>query len=103
YNMTEEVQHEQEFESLRKIRDSLITRGLQLISDSYLDVMKAACEKAGLPFEYKTYDGKNWECLVEDIAGSDYDLVVMGALGMGAVKDSQVGSVTDRVTRRIRV
>jgi len=103
YTLPEEYQHEQELERQRKIHDSLITRGLQLISDSYLDVMKAACEKAGLPFEYKTFDGKNWECLVEDIAGSDYDLVVMGALGMGAVKDSQVGSVTDRVTRRIRV
>ena len=30
------------------------------------------------------------------------DLVVMGALGTGAVKDSQLGSVADRVARRIR-
>src|SRR5207248_1261269 len=56
-----------------------------------------------LPFEYKTFDGKNWECLVDDVAESDYDLVLMGALGMGAVKDSMVGSVTDRVVRRTRV
>src|SRR3989440_293844 len=103
YTLPEEYQHEQELERQRKIHDSLITRGLQLISDSYLDVMKAACDKAGLPFEYKTFDGKNWECLVDDIGESDYDIVVMGALGMGAVKDSMVGSVTDRVVRRIRV
>src|SRR5437879_761805 len=102
YTLPEEYQHEQELERQRKIHDSLITRGLQLISDSYLDVMKAACDKAGLPFEYKTFDGKNWECLVDDIGESDYDIVVMGALGMGAVKDSMVGSVTDRVVRRIR-
>src|SRR5438876_1186272 len=103
YTLPEEFQHEQELERQRKIHDSLITRGLQLISDSYLDVMKAACDRAGLPFEYKTFDGKNWECLVDDVAASDYDLVVLGALGMGAVKDSMVGSVTDRVVRRIRV
>ena len=30
-----------------------------------------------------------------------YDLVVMGALGMGAVKDSQLGSVTERFVRRV--
>jgi len=102
YTLPEEYQDEQELERQRKIHDSLITRGLQLISDSYLDVMKAACDRAGLPFEYKTFDGKNWECLVDDINDSDYDLVVMGALGMGAVKDSMVGSVTDRVVRRIR-
>ncbi|HET9849478.1 MAG TPA: universal stress protein [Candidatus Dormibacteraeota bacterium] len=103
FTLPDEYQQEQELERQRKIHDSLITRGLQLISDSYLDVMKVACERAGLPFEYKTFDGKNWECLVDDIAESDYDLVVMGALGMGAVKDSMVGSVTDRVLRRIRV
>ena len=103
YTLPEEYQHEQELERQRKIHDSLITRGLQLISDSYLDVMKTACDNAGLPFEYKTFDGKNWECLVDDVAESDYDLVIMGALGMGAVKDSMVGSVTDRVVRRIRV
>ena len=103
YTLPDEYQQEQELERQRKIHDSLITRGLQLISDSYLDVMKAACEREGLPFEYKTFDGKNWECLVDDINESDYDLVIMGALGMGAVKDSMVGSVADRVLRRIRV
>ena len=59
YTLPEEYQHEQELERQRKIHDSLITRGLQLISDSYLDVMKVACDRAGLPFEYKTFDGKN--------------------------------------------
>src|SRR2546425_11674360 len=103
YTLPDEYQQEQELERQRKIHDSLITRGLQLISDSYCDVMKVACDRAGLPLEYKTFDGKNWECLVDDIAESDYDLVIMGALGMGAVKDSMVGSVTDRVLRRIRV
>ena len=103
YTLPDEYQQEQELERQRKIHDSLITRGLQLISDSYCDVMKVACDRAWLPFEYKTFDGKNWACLVDDIAESDYDLVIMGALGMGAVKDSMVGSVTDRVLRRIRV
>jgi len=103
YTLPKEYQDEQELERQRKIHDSLITRGLQLISDSYLDVMKAACDTAGLSIDYKTFDGKNWECLVQDITDSDYDLVVMGALGMGAVKDSLLGSVTDRVVRRIRV
>ncbi|MEA2683983.1 MAG: hypothetical protein QOK05_2311 [Chloroflexota bacterium] len=102
YTLPEEYQDEQELERQRKIHDSLITRGLQLISDSYLDVLKEASAPAGLEVDYKTFDGKNWECLVKDIQDSGYDLVVMGALGMGAVKDSQVGSVVDRVIRRTR-
>jgi nucleotide-binding universal stress UspA family protein len=103
YTLPDEYQDEQELERQRKIHDSLITRGLQLISDSYLDVLRAAAEPAGLDVDYKTFDGKNWECLAQDINASDYDLVVMGALGMGAVRDSQLGSVTDRVIRRTKV
>jgi nucleotide-binding universal stress UspA family protein len=75
--------------------------GLQLISESYLDVMKAKAEAAGLPFTAKMMDGKHYKALVEDTLASDYDLVIMGALGMGAVKDSQLGSVTERFVRRV--
>jgi nucleotide-binding universal stress UspA family protein len=47
-------------------------------------------------------DGKNYTELVRDIQESHYDLVVIGALGMGAVKTSSVGSVCERVVRRIQ-
>jgi nucleotide-binding universal stress UspA family protein/Zn finger protein HypA/HybF involved in hydrogenase expression len=46
-------------------------------------------------------DGKHYKVLIEDTLAADYDLVVMGALGMGAVKDSQLGSVTERYVRRV--
>ncbi|HEY4025597.1 MAG TPA: universal stress protein, partial [Candidatus Dormibacteraeota bacterium] len=103
YTLPDEYQDEQELERQRKIHDSLITRGLQLISDSYLDVLKAAAGEAGVAVDYRTFDGKNWECLAQDIRESSYDLVIMGALGMGAVGDSQLGSVTERVVRRTKV
>jgi nucleotide-binding universal stress UspA family protein len=38
---------------------------------------------------------------VKDVESSDYDLVVIGALGLGAVRKSQIGSVCERVMRRI--
>src|SRR4030095_9857772 len=90
-----------ELERQRKIHDSLIAMGLQLISDSYLDVMGQKADAAGLAFERKMIDGKHYKVLIEDTQASDYDLVVMGALGMGAVKDSQLGSVTERFVRRV--
>ena len=102
YTLPEEYQDERELERQRKIHDSLITLGLQLISDSYLDVLKARCEEASLPFEAKTFDGKHHKVLVDDIAQNDYDLVVMGALGIGAVKESLLGSVCERVVRRVQ-
>jgi nucleotide-binding universal stress UspA family protein/predicted Zn-ribbon and HTH transcriptional regulator len=102
YTLPEEYQDETELERQRKIHDSLITLGLQLISDSYLDVLKARCEALEVPFEAKTFDGKHYKVLADDITHSDYDLVVMGALGLGAVKDSQLGSVCERVVRRVQ-
>jgi nucleotide-binding universal stress UspA family protein len=101
YTLPEEYRDENELERQRKIHDSLIAMGLQLISESYLDVMKAKAEAAGLPFTAKMMDGKHYKALVEDTLASDYDLVIMGALGMGAVKDSQLGSVTERFVRRV--
>jgi len=102
YTLPEEYQDENELARQRKIHDSLITMGLQLISDSYLDVLQRRCQEAGLAYERKTFDGKHYKVLIEDIAQSDYDLVIMGALGIGAVKDSLIGSVCERVTRRVQ-
>src|SRR5438105_15591793 len=48
YTLPDEYQDEQELERQRKIHDSLITRGLQLISDSYLDVLRATADQAGV-------------------------------------------------------
>src|SRR5881392_2084332 len=101
YTLPEEYKDETELERQRKIHDSLIAMGLQLISESYLDVMKAKADGAGLAFTAKMMDGKHYKALIEDTLASDYDLVIMGALGMGAVKDSQLGSVTERFVRRV--
>ncbi len=103
YTLPDEYKDEHELERQRKIHDSLIAMGLQLISDSYLDVMARKAEEAGLAFERKMMDGKHYKALVEDARASDYDLVVMGALGMGAVKDSQLGSVTERFVRQVTI
>ena len=101
YTLPEEYQDEVELEKQRRIHDTLITMGLQLISDSYLEVMKKECAEFDIPFEAKMPEGKHFIKLVEDIQESDYDLVIMGALGMGAVKDSLIGGVCERVVRRI--
>ena len=45
-------------------------------------------------------DGKHSTEIVADVNANDYDLVVLGVLGLGRVRDSQVGSVCERVVRR---
>ncbi len=102
FTLPDEYLVEEEMEKQRKVHDTLITMGLELISDSYLVVMEKMAHESGLSFQPKMYDGKNYKVIADDINSSDYDLVIMGALGLGAVKDSQIGSVCERVVRRVK-
>ncbi|HKH44391.1 MAG TPA: universal stress protein [Thermoanaerobaculia bacterium] len=99
YTLPDEYLDEVELERQRKIHDSLITLGLKLISESYLDQMQNLCRDQGLPFEPRMMDGKHHTELIRDIQSVDCDLVMLGALGIGRVKDSEIGSVCDRVAR----
>ena len=100
--LPEEYHDEKELERQRKIHDSLITRGLEIITDSYLDVVDKKCQNSNVPLERRSLEGKNFKALVDDINKNGHDLVVMGALGVGAVKDSMLGSVCERLVRRVR-
>src|SRR2546429_3772359 len=100
--LPEEYHDENELERQRQIHDSLITRGLQIITDSYLDIVDKKTAEANIPVERRSLEGRNFKVLVEDINTNAYDLVIMGALGVGAVKDSVIGGVTERVVRRVR-
>ncbi len=99
--LPERYRSEKALTEQREIHGELIAHGLQLISDSYLDVVSAKCAQAAVPCRRVTLEGKNWQRLVQDINASDHDLVVMGALGFGAVDCSVLGSVCERVARRV--
>ncbi len=100
YTLPEEYIDEVELERQRKIHDSLITMGLKLISDSYLEGMSKACVASGLAFESRMMDGKHHTEILKDLAGSAHDLVVIGSLGIGRARDSVIGSVCERVARQ---
>jgi nucleotide-binding universal stress UspA family protein len=100
--LPEEYQEEDELEKQRNIHDQLITKGMEVITDSYLDVPKDRTQKLNIPFEGKSLEGRNYTELVRDIKESNYDLVIMGALGLGAIKDSLIGTVAERVVRRVQ-
>jgi nucleotide-binding universal stress UspA family protein len=100
YTLPEEYIDEVELERQRKIHDSLITMGLKLISDSYLDGMSRLCRESSLEFEPRMMDGKHHAEILKDLDGSEHDLVVIGALGIGRARDSVIGSVCERVARQ---
>jgi nucleotide-binding universal stress UspA family protein/rubrerythrin len=100
--LPEKYQKENELGKQRKIHDSLITKGLELITDSYLNIMSNICLENGLPFTGISLEGRNWQALVKDINTHDYDLITLGAHGIGRVASSLLGTVTERVLRRVR-
>lgn len=100
--LPEEFQKEKELERQRKIHDSLITKGLELITDSYLEAMAKACAEKGLPFTANSLEGRNWKAIVDDVEANGYGLVALGAHGIGRVGHSQLGTVAERVLRRVR-
>ena len=94
-------QTDQEIARQRKIHDKLIETGLILISDSFLDVLDKRGEEHDVQIERKLMEGIHYEQLAKDINSSNYDLVIMGAHGIGQVKRSLIGQVTARVSRLI--
>ncbi|MCU7905375.1 MAG: universal stress protein [Candidatus Thiodiazotropha sp. (ex Epidulcina cf. delphinae)] len=101
--LPEPFREEQELERQRDVHDDLITRGLSIITDSYLDQVDHTAGDASIPVARRSLEGKNYRELVHETNSGHYDLLVMGALGLGAVKGSRLGTVCQRVSRRSRI
>ena len=149
-----QFQTAKEIKRQRKVHDKLIEKGLQLISDSFLDQTAKSCDAAGVPLTRQLLEGINYEevsreanrgagrlpsligfdpniadkydggekvrsdvivdedgrIVAEDeeqdekLAGSsgrDYDLLAIGAHGIGKQPYSQLGGMVSRVIRQV--
>ncbi|OGS90091.1 MAG: universal stress protein UspA [Gallionellales bacterium GWE2_58_10] len=98
--LPEQFREEQELERQRDVHDDLITRGLSIITDSYLDQAADKCDQLGIDFRRCSLEGKNYRELTREANSGVYDLLVMGAMGLGAIQGSRLGTVSKRVARR---
>lgn len=98
--LPEQFREEQELERQRDVHDDLITRGLSIITDSYHEQVEGFCQEYDFPLKRCSLEGKNYRVLVDETNSGVYDLLVVGALGLGAVKGSRIGTVCGRVTKR---
>ncbi|MFQ5715316.1 MAG: universal stress protein [Candidatus Scalinduaceae bacterium] len=99
--LPEKYREENELKKQREFHNTLIGKGLRMISDSYLDSLEKKCQESKVSFTRNILEGKNYLELVKDIKNKDYDLVIIGALGLGEVNGNLIGSVCERVVRRI--
>lgn len=97
-----EYRKEEELRNTREVHDTLITKGLRIISDSYTAVFLSRTAAAGIEAIGVSREGKNFEELLAEADEGGYSLVAMGRLGLGALPSSRIGSVAERVARRIR-
>lgn len=98
--LPERYRNEGAIEHQRQVHDSLITRGLAIISDSYHGKAARACAAMDLAYRHLSPEGKNYRRIVEAAESGDFDLLALGALGLGARPGSLVGTVCERVVRR---
>ncbi|MCP4329444.1 MAG: universal stress protein [Alphaproteobacteria bacterium] len=98
--LPERYREEEEMGYQREVHDDLITRGLGIVSDSYHDVGRAVCDVAGVAFRRLSPEGKNYRRIVEAARSGDFDVLALGAVGLGAVPGGFVGTVCERVVRR---
>ena len=149
-----QFQTPEEIKRQRKVHDKLIEKGLQLISDSFLDQVEKRCIERGVSLRRQLLEGINFEEIVNEVnrgegqlpsligfdpnvaanydgsdrmrsdvklgedgrivgededqseklagsSGRQYDLVVMGAHGIGRQPYSQLGSVVARAAKGI--
>jgi len=101
--LPEQYRVEQELEHQRDVHDDLITRGLSIITDSYLDQIEKSCAQRDIEFHRASLEGKNYRSLVNEVNNGDYDLLVMGSIGVGAIEGSRIGTVCGRTVRRSNV
>ena len=101
--LPERYRRENEMEHQRDVHEDLIGMGLGLISDSYHDAAEAISTSSDVPFRRLSPEGKNYACLLEAVKTGDFDVLAMGALGLGAVAGSSIGTVCERVVRRSQI
>ncbi len=98
--LPERYQRESEMEHQREVHEDLIGMGLGLISDSYHDAAETIANAANVPFRRLSPEGKNYACLIDAMHKGEHDVLFIGALGLGAVAGSTIGTVCERVVRR---
>ncbi len=98
--LPEKYREEEELERQRDVHDNLITKGLGVITDSYLDQAEETCRRAELSYRRCSLEGKNYREMTREANSTKYDLLVLGAQGLGAVPGARLGTVCRRVVRR---
>ncbi len=97
-----EYQQGELLDRLRGQHDSLIAEGFEALSLGYLEEICHEAQQAGVRIRSATPAGRNYVQLLSLAEKLKIDLIVLGAQGLGAIGDGQLGSTSARVLRHAR-
>ncbi len=83
----------------RDLHGVLIQQSLALIGHSYLDVVERLCVEAKVEMQRAVVEGKRPAALAKYAGKNGFDLLLLGANGLGETKRPLLGSVCERVLR----
>jgi nucleotide-binding universal stress UspA family protein len=95
--LPDRYQEEKELTRLRGAHEDLITDGMQIISDAYLEPLYTLSEKEGIQFKGATPEGRNYVEILNVSKRENIDLVILGAQGYGNVPEAALGSTAERI------
>lgn len=95
-----EYQQKDTLEHLRDSHDGLITHGFQALSRGYMQAFLGEARDSGVAASEVVAEGRNYVALLRLARERQADLIVLGAHGIGAIGDHQLGSTAARVLRR---
>lgn len=96
-----QYQTREQIRTQRAVHNKLIEKGLVLIGDSFLGQMESLCKTAGLRMTRQLLEGTHFQELIREANTGGYDLMVMGAQGIGRQPASQLGGVVSRTMRGV--
>jgi len=102
--LPERYQNEEALNEQRSAHTTLITRGLEIISDSYMAPLTTLGLETGIKTRTIKREGKNYSEILDE-AKAGYDLLVLGARGLGTLnipEEDGCGSVAERVARGVK-
>ena len=68
-----------------------------------IGVAKGLVEKNGITFKWKTTAGKTGDAIVNTAKGTRADMIVIGARGLGATKETFLGSTSNYVMHKAKM
>lgn len=94
-----EFQDEEHLQELRSAHDGLILNGLRSLSQGYTESLVREAVEAGIAVRERSVEGRNYVKLLEVAREDKADLLVVGARGLGALGEGDLGSTAARLMR----